>query len=223
MFTRNNPKVLQFRAQDTRRNLPLASSRKRGESNFLRAFERAYLGTEAVGGFTGREFGVEGFGRADLVWMAWLHPGRSGDFSGLELRRVRVTAIEAKLMDWRKGLQQAYRYRYFSDRAILVLPPSTATNAKEYIHNFRRLGVGLWSFDPKLARIRKLFTPRLSQPLNHSARERALAFLQQAFRFPLGAQTTRVRRELHRYAGSSTGRAKQHPLQRLGRSTARRH
>lgn len=220
MAASRNPTFLRFKGQNTRRNLPRLSSGKRGESNFLRAFERAYLGTEAVGGFAGREFGVEGFGRADLIWMAWSHSGKSGDFSGLELRRVRVTAIEAKLSDWRKGLQQAYRYRYFANRALLVLPVATAANARIYLPTFRRLGVGVWSFDAKTGQIRKLFTPRVSPPLNRVARERALLFLRRALRSPLVAQTKPVRHESRQYVVNSSGRVKQRLFRQPQHSTA---
>ena len=215
MAQSHSTKVIRLSGQNTRRNLPLASSRKRGESNFLRSFERAYFKREARGGVAGREFTMEGFGRADLIWLAWTHSGRRGDFSALELKKkVRLTAIEAKLTDWRKGLQQGYRYRYFSDRSLLVLPPAGATHAREFLRTFRRLRVGLWSFDSETNRIQKLFTPRCSPPLSTSARDKALTFLHHAFIPLLAARTKRARHELHRCAAHLSGHAKQRRLQR---------
>jgi hypothetical protein len=213
MATSCKTRVVRLGGQNTRRNLPQASARKRGESNFLRGFERAYFANDAVGGIASREFTIEGFGRADLIWLAWTHSGRRGDFSAMELKKVRLTAIEAKLADWRKGLQQAYRYRYFSDRSLLVLPRPVAIHAREFLRTFRRLRVGLWSFDPETYRIQKIFTPRCSPPLNSCAREKALVSLQRAFKPLLVAQTKRARRGLHRYVVRSSGRVKRRRLQ----------
>ena len=57
-----------------------------------------------------------------------------------------VTAIEAKLSDWKSGIWQANRYSNVADNVYLAMPP-------EYIHRVdleecRRKGVGLISFDP---------------------------------------------------------------------------
>ena len=48
---------------NTRRNLPAAVGRKRGESNFLRAFERVYFARQ-TGGMAIGEFALGGFGVA---------------------------------------------------------------------------------------------------------------------------------------------------------------
>lgn len=57
-----------------------------------------------------------------------------------------VTAIEAKLSDWKRGIWQANRYSNVADNVYLAMPP-------DYIHRVdleecRRKGVGLISFDP---------------------------------------------------------------------------
>lgn len=178
--TRHEPKVIRFGSHDTRRNLPPVSSRKRGETNFLGKFERAYLGevlSRPSPFARGREFSLTGYGRADLVWLAWRGQAPE-DFTAMSVRsRVRVTAIEAKLKDWRKGLTQASRYRYFANRAILVLPPDTTAAALPFLATFRKLGVGLWSFDMKSGRITKHTTPREAAPLNAQAHLRALEMI----------------------------------------------
>jgi hypothetical protein len=79
-----------------------------------------------------------------------------------------------KLTDWRKGLAQAYRYGYFSDLAIVVLPPESAKLARAELTLFRKLNVGLWSFHRATGRILRHFTPRASKPRNAKAREKAL-------------------------------------------------
>jgi hypothetical protein len=172
---KKGPAFVRSRTQDTRRNLPRASAQKRTESNFLRKFERVYFTSEGAAKIASREFGVEGFGRPDLVWLAWRSCRTSQDFTALALkRRVRLTAIEGKITDWRKGLQQAFRYRYFAHRALLVLPMDAARIAVQHLGTFRRLRVGLWAFDVKSGRIRKWCTPRASSPLNRQAWEKAV-------------------------------------------------
>lgn len=179
-LTRSETKVIRFGCHDTRRNLPAISSRKRGEANFLGKFERAYL-AEALNNAPpfarGREFSLTGYGRADLVWLAWRGQG-SQDFSAMAVqRRVRLTAIEAKLKDWRKGLAQVSRYRYFANRALLVLPPAAANAALPFLAVFKKLGVGLWEFDMGTGKITKHTTPRETVPLNSQAHARALEMI----------------------------------------------
>lgn len=176
------PRVIRFGAHNTRRNLPSVSASKRGESNFLSRFERAYFAqmrNPAGRNFVaGREFGLTGYGRADVLWLAWKQTSTADDFSAVSLgRRIHVTAIEAKLKDWRKGLQQASRYRYFANRALLVLPPATASIALEYVETFQKLNVGLWEFDTTTGRIIKHTTPRMRRALNEKARDKAIEII----------------------------------------------
>lgn len=184
----NLPKKVKFGCQDTRRNLPRSSSEKRGESNFLAKFEKAYLDAEQQklsrkNLASGREFALNGFGRADVLFMAWKHPTSSGDFTALSLKSLSITAIEGKISDWRKGLMQASRYRFFANRALLVLPPEVCSVAAEYLNTFRDLNVGLWQFSPDTRVIRKLFTPRHGRPLNSKAREKALQLIAKNLKF----------------------------------------
>jgi hypothetical protein len=173
------PLFVEFRSQDTRRNLPKAVARKRTEANFLRSFERAYFAEELSISLAGREFALQGFGRADLVWLAWTGAANPTDFTALALKkRLRLTAIEAKMSDWRKGLQQAFRYSYFAHRSILVLPGKTAAVASNYIDTFRKLRVGLWGFDPGAERLRKWFTPRYASPIDRAALKKALHLIE---------------------------------------------
>lgn len=177
------PQIVNFGSHNTRQNLPSIVARKRGESNFLRRFEKTYLAAERVQA-TGREFALEGFGRADLVWIAWSQKKDTRDFTALEMRKLlKVTAIEGKISDWRKGLQQAFRYRYFAHRAILVLPEQIAKSASTFITTFQRLHVGLWSFNAGTGKLRKLFTPRAAVPLNRDAWEKAVTLIGSRLQF----------------------------------------
>src|SRR5882672_9517733 len=102
LTTSKLPRVIRFGSHNTRRNLPAASASKRREINFLAQFERAYFAQAkkpAVRAFAaGREFGLDGYGRADLLWLAWARD--DDEFSAVSLdRRIRLTAIEAKMKD----------------------------------------------------------------------------------------------------------------------------
>ena len=182
------PTTVKFGCHDTRRNLPITSSLKRGESNFIAKFERAYLEAEQRKPSkrhhaSGREFALDGFGRADVLFMAWRSHEVIEDFAALALKSLRITAIEGKLSDWRKGLVQASRYRFFANRALLILPPATCSIALPYLGTFRDLNVGLWEFDPATCRIYKHFTPRFGQPLNTKAREKAIQLISTKLKF----------------------------------------
>jgi hypothetical protein len=177
--------LFNFRFRQPRRNLPAASGRKRGESNFVAAFCKTYVSSVASHGFGGKDFALSGFGIADFIWFAWRSSSISQDGTALSLRRLRntltrnkLTAFEMKLTDWRKGLSQAYRYSYFSDTAILVLPPKAAKLARKEIELFRALRVGLWAFDKTESKIQKLFTPSKGEPRNARAKEKAVESLE---------------------------------------------
>jgi hypothetical protein len=136
----------------------------------------------APNGIGGREFPLAGFGIADFVWVAWCPNGRDGSALSLErlkaiLIKHRLTAFEMKLTHWRKGLMQAFRYSYFADRAILVMPPNMAMLARVELPLFKELGVGLWSFDIETSRITRHFTPRATTPKNEGVRDRAVTLL----------------------------------------------
>lgn len=57
-------------------------------------------------------------------------------------------AIEAKLKDWKRALHQAYRYKWFSERAFVCLPSKTSGAAVKNIQRFVELGVGLMTIEP---------------------------------------------------------------------------
>ena len=74
-----------------------------------------------------------------------------------------VRAFEFKLSNWRKGMMQAHRYKYFSHASILVLPRHKLTLVKPRLEIFRKLRVGLWGFTPETGSISCVYTPRPKQ------------------------------------------------------------
>jgi hypothetical protein len=182
--------MISFKVRHPRRNLPAAVSRKRGEANFVSAFGKAYIASVAAPGLGGREFALSGFGIADFVWIAWNRPDSPDEGIALSVEKLksmlvrhRLTAFEMKLSDWRKGLAQAYRYSYFADLAIVVIPPHLAATAKVGLELFRESRVGLWSFDPATGAIRKLFTPRSTGPRSPKAKAKALESIGRSLNF----------------------------------------
>jgi hypothetical protein len=183
-------KLYNFLRSNPRRNLPGAISRKRGEANFVSAFTKAYLGTIGRHGIGGRQFALSGFGIADFVWIAWRksQDGEEGSAVSLEqlrtrLSRQKLAAFEMKLTDWRKGLAQAYRYSYFADLSVVVMPAAVVDVARENLALFRLLRIALWSFDQPSGKIRKLFTPRSRKARSVTAKMKALALFTRYFDF----------------------------------------
>ena len=146
------------------------------EESFTIQFAQAYLGQQ-VGVHRRsrknnvacvRQVSVNGFGIADLVSVSWesrpdLDHGELVSAEEFLLNfKPAIRAFEIKLNNWRKGMIQAHRYRYFSNAAILVLPTDKVSNALRYIETFKKVHVGLWSFNPASKQIIAHYTPRPS-------------------------------------------------------------
>lgn len=154
------------------------------EDRFADAFVNAYdgkypwlhSGSPKLNRVMAREVPVNGFGIADLVTVSWdlsiaMLPVRSGS---AELRPT-VRAFEFKLSDWRRGLMQAHRYRFFADVAVLVLPAAKLSVAEAYLPTFQAINVGLWGFNEVTGTISMVTTPRPRMPSDRGHRERAIA------------------------------------------------
>ena len=141
-------------------------------------------GTEKLEVVCARQVAVNGFGITDLLTVAWKSLGRNEvsttcqDF--IETLSPTVRAFEVKLENWRRGMTQAHRYRYFSNAAILVLPADRSVRALPYLDTFRRIRVGLWDFDPVSNHIRCHFTPRPHHPIEPKYQLRAVGLVSQA-------------------------------------------
>lgn len=168
-----------MRGLNPRRNFPVHLARKRTESNFLCAFERVYRAQIGGAGIVGRDVEVSGYGIADWVWLGFRRGADEARAYSVEMlpRTVRLHAFELKISDWRKALKQAFRYSYFADRAIVVVPPTAGRVARRHVDGFRRLGIGLWIFDVSASRILRVYTPRSLKPRNEQAKQRAIELL----------------------------------------------
>jgi hypothetical protein len=164
---------LSFGTYNTRRNLPHRSGRRRGEANFLLSFLKSFM-TGAKNGYVfGRDFAIPECGVADCIFF------RLED-AAERAAKEHIMAFEAKLSDWRKALSQAYRYRYYADVSIVVMPVNLARRAIENRHLFELFGVGLWTFNPSSGSIRPRIAVKNPKPLSPSKREKALVRIRSA-------------------------------------------
>lgn len=123
-----------------------------------------------------REVPVNGFGIADLVTVSSDLPLHAWSSEGLSSKlHPTVRAFEFKLSDWRRGMMQAHRYRFFADASILIIPTSKLHLAGSFLHTFRSINVGLWGFDPLTGAISMVFTPRPRLPFDKEHRSKAIS------------------------------------------------
>jgi hypothetical protein len=168
-------KTIKIRNFVPRNNFPAHIAGKRKESLFVIAFTRAYqeLNNDSTC-LLARELPMNGYGIADLVS---LEHSKRRKLSVKSKPRTYIIAFEMKIADWKAAIPQAFRYRFFSNRSIVVLPSEEAERAKRFIQTFRVLHVGLWAFDKRTRNICKIYTPPIMNPLTTSARQKAIAIL----------------------------------------------
>jgi hypothetical protein len=159
---------INFGVYNTRRNLPAHVGCRRGEANFVGAFLKTFMAKAPAGSWCGRQFPVPDCGVADCIVFRL-----DGDVEA-ELAMGHLMAFEAKLLDWRKALNQAHRYRYYADVSIVILPAQAARPAIENRDLFQQMGVGLWTFNPESGAICSRIAVKAPAPLSTRKREQAL-------------------------------------------------
>jgi hypothetical protein len=165
-----------------RNNFPTLTSSKRSESILLLDFCRSLLKQRLISKSSKelrvfRELELNGYGISDLLLFEYNRTPKKNYYTNQTL-----TVFEIKIKDWKKAIRQAFRYRYYSNRSIVVLPIEHIQSAKNNISAFKELNVGLWGYDRKDKRIIKCFTPRIRKPLNQQAKEKALSIIKQKIR-----------------------------------------
>ncbi len=177
----NGSRILTFDFFNPRRNLPKKIAAKRGESNFVGMFERTFTEQGTRPGIGSRHFAISGYGIADFLWISspsTIRQSFGDDYSKENwiqaLQQELLTAFEMKLNNWKRALQQAYRYTYFADQSIVVLPVSCLERVEPARAVFERLNIGLWVLDPKQKQIKKIITPRPAKAKNPHVRGKAL-------------------------------------------------
>ena len=159
-----------------RLNLPEKTSSRRKETYLLFSFLRWYqnylfLKKPKRKHTFFREIELNGYGIADLMMFEYSN-GRNRTKN--QISSGYITTFELKIRDWKKALKQAIRYKYYSNRVIVILPRENVNTAKLNRKIFAELNVGLWAFDKKENRLEKIFTPRFHKPLNIRSKEKVL-------------------------------------------------
>lgn len=75
-------------------------------------------------------------------------------------------AIEAKLKNWKRALDQAFRYKWFAKKSFVVLDSMHIKPAIAHIDCFKRLNVGLAEID-KDGNLIRHFNPLKSDPIDY--------------------------------------------------------
>ena len=106
------------------------------------------------------EKGRTRYGRVEIA-TEWDH--RSGLVDVLARdSRGSLLAFEAKLDNWRRAVEQAYRNTAYANQVYVLLPPAVARRAMQYREQFELRGIGLCSFNGRFTRV-------LIEALDHDA------------------------------------------------------
>ncbi|MBL0742741.1 hypothetical protein [Chryseolinea lacunae] len=76
-------------------------------------------------------------------------------------------AVEAKLKDWKRALNQAFRYRWFASQAFVVLDSKYSLPAVKNLSHFKKMNVGLAVIDLD-GLLTVHFKPKIERPINES-------------------------------------------------------
>ena len=184
--------IYQHPSHNPQQNLSVRVTRQNPEAKFAEQFALAYRdrfrkihsGTSKWKTVFVREVPVFGNGIPDLLALSWSHDRAVQLSTCLELEKLAPTvrAFEFKLSDWRKGLMQAHRYKFFSHVSILVLPNHKMKSVAPRIDIFHKLRVGLWGFSPETGTIACFYTPRPIKQQIAKYGERAIRLAEQSFR-----------------------------------------
>jgi len=181
-------KIPKLNGWNPRKNLPAKISRKNKERDFTLSFARAYIPniksihskTQKTAVRYAREIPINGYGIADFVAV---YCNKTNDDSQNPLSKIDssvIRAFELKISDWRRAMMQAHRYRYFANSSIVVLHSDKLKNAFEYIDTFKKINVGLWTFNPISNKIITCYTPRPRNPLEPKYKPLAIELVTKA-------------------------------------------
>lgn len=86
--------------------------------------------------------------RLEAIGAVARENGRWRRLAAFSSRLASATAVELKLADWRKALDQAARYRAFAGRSLVVLNEERAQAARRHRDVFSFNGIGLSALSP---------------------------------------------------------------------------
>lgn len=73
-------------------------------------------------------------------------------------------AIEAKLTNWRRAINQAYHYKWFSYNSFVCMPKDSSKPAIDNLNMFKKLEIGLMTIDND-GNLECVFYPPKSKPI----------------------------------------------------------
>ena len=76
---------------------------------------------------------------------------------------TRSIAIEAKLKNWKRALNQAYRYKWFAEKSFVFLPKENTMPAYKNIQIFKKMNIGLGTLSES-KELDILFDPKKERP-----------------------------------------------------------
>jgi hypothetical protein len=121
----------------------------------------------------GSELNLNGYGIADLALLEqWPIKNKKK-----KSKRNILTVFEVKIKDWRKALKQAYRYKYYSHKSIVIIPDYNADRAIQNLNTFKILQIGLWVFNDSSNTFKKIYTPKVQKPFSKLAFSKAKSLL----------------------------------------------
>ncbi|MFZ2652238.1 MAG: hypothetical protein WA210_19245 [Burkholderiaceae bacterium] len=91
------------------------------------------------------------YGRVEVA-TEWDHRSGAVDVLARDAHGA-LFAFEAKLENWRRAFDQAYRNTAYANRAYVLLPPAAAQRALQDKEQFQLRGIGLCSFDGRAIRV----------------------------------------------------------------------
>ena len=92
------------------------------------------------------------------------------------LPQIEICSFEFKLKNWKRAFYQAKRYRTFSHRVFVVMPPQTVGRVNGALDHFRRFNIGLIAHDSN-GISEQLLPSRKRGPISRASFIRALGML----------------------------------------------
>lgn len=93
-----------------------------------------------------------------------------------KLPSIEICSFEFKLENWRRAIYQSKRYRTFSHRVFVVMPPDSASRLNGSLDVLRRFNIGLLTHDAS-GETKRVIPSRKQPPSSRDSYLRALGML----------------------------------------------
>jgi hypothetical protein len=90
--------------------------------------------------------------------------------------KISLISFELKLKNWKKALQQAFRYRSFSHYAYVVISPDGESAAVKNIASFEKYNIGLAVYRSK-SNLDIIVKPKASKPYSEQLQNKTLSLI----------------------------------------------